>query len=74
MTQLVVRSSNHPMLNLMAEDKHQRGQREGNMHDGNQQQRAHPPLPESPFAARKTIGAAKAFHQREHHAEARQRR
>ena len=70
MAQLVVGIVDHPALDLMAEDDHQRGQREGNQRDWHKQQGPQPAAPKAPIMEREPVGAAKALHQRQHYAQA----
>ena len=66
--EFVVGVVDHPGLDLMAEDDDQGGQRERNQSDGHEEEGAKDAARICPIFAREAIGAAEAFHEREHHA------
>ena len=71
MAHVVAGVVDHPQLDLVAEDDQQRCYRQRNHGDGQKQQCAQAPAPESPGLGWQQVGAAKTLHEREHDAEAR---
>jgi hypothetical protein len=67
--QLVFGVIDHPRLDLVTEDDHEGGQRQRNQGDGHKEHGPKPAPPKAPILGREPVGAAKALHQRQHHAQ-----